>query len=102
MGKLFDINGIVVVTGAAGLLGKEHTRAILNNSGSVALIDTNMDELAKFKNILSKEGYNEVYIYSCDITKKNNVEKVLKDLLQKPKTILPLYVVCPACKFPQR
>ena len=90
MGKLFDINGIVVVTGAAGLLGKEHTRAILNNSGSVALIDTNMDELAKFKNILSKEGYNEVYIYSCDITKKNNVEKVLKDLLQKPKPIVGL------------
>ena len=88
MSTLFDINGIVVVTGAAGLLGKEHTRAILNHSGSVALIDTNIDELTKFKNILNNEGHNQVFIYSCDINKKENVEKVLKDLLQKQKPIV--------------
>ena len=37
MNKLFNIRGIVIVTGAAGLMGKEHARAILNYSGSVAI-----------------------------------------------------------------
>jgi NAD(P)-dependent dehydrogenase (short-subunit alcohol dehydrogenase family) len=90
MSTLFDINGIVVITGAAGLLGKEHARAILNHSGSVALIDTNIDALTKFKDTLSSEGYEEVYIYSCDITQKKNVEKVLESLLNKEKPIVGL------------
>ena len=49
MDKLFNINGIVVITGAAGLMGKEHAKAVLEYGGSVALIDINEGELNKFK-----------------------------------------------------
>jgi len=90
MNELFNIRGIVIVTGAAGLMGKEHARAILNYSGSVALLDTNIDELKNFKNILTSEGFDNAYIYSCDITKKDNVEEVLFDLLKKKEPIVGL------------
>ena len=83
MDSLFHIKGIVVITGAIGLMGKYHTRAVLENKGSVALIDIDMQKLEDFKSILKSEGYNEVYVYSCDITDKKNVEVVLDDLLKR-------------------
>jgi len=90
MDSLFHIKGIVVITGAIGLMGKHHTRAVLENKGSVALIDIDMQKLEDFKSILKSEGYNEVYIYSCDITDKKNVEVVLDDLLKKDMPIVGL------------
>ena len=90
MNTSFNINGIVVITGAVGLMGKEHTRAILEYGGSVALIDINKEELNNFKYLLNKEGYKDVYIYCCDITRKENIEEILKDLLKKQRPIVGL------------
>ena len=90
MNTSFNINGIIVITGAVGLMGKEHTRAILENGGSVALIDRNIEELNNFKYLLENEGYKDVYIYCCDITRKENIEEVLENLLKKQRPIVGL------------
>ena len=38
----FNLNGkLAVITGGAGLLGVQHTLAILENKGSVVIIDIN-------------------------------------------------------------
>lgn len=90
MHNLFNINGIVVITGAVGLMGKEHARAVLESNGSVALIDINKNELSIFKSLLENEGFEGIYTYCCDITKKKNVEDVLEDLLKKEGQIVGL------------
>ena len=90
MDSLFDIKGIVVITGAIGLMGKHHTRAVLEHNGSVALIDIDINKLEDFKSILKSEGYKGIHIYSCDITDKKNVEAVLEDLSNKHLPIVGL------------
>ena len=90
METLFDIKGTVVITGAAGLLGEQHARAVLNNGGSVALIDINQNNLQTLKENLEKEGFNKVDIFVCDITKKHDVENILEEIEKKDNQIVGL------------
>jgi NAD(P)-dependent dehydrogenase (short-subunit alcohol dehydrogenase family) len=90
MESLFKINGIVVITGAAGLLGQEHAKAILNHGGTVALIDINEKKLKDFKVKLSEQGFNNIHIFTCDITKKNDVRNILKKLEKEKEQIVGL------------
>lgn len=90
MSSLFKIKGIVIITGAAGLLGQQHARAVLEYGGSVALVDINQNSLEALKASFEKEGFKEVYIFVCDITKKPNVENILADLETKQKKIVGL------------
>ena len=44
--NLFNLKGkTVLVTGAAGLLAKQHINAVLNNEGDLVLIDLNIKHL---------------------------------------------------------
>ncbi len=52
MTSIFKINGLVVITGAAGLLGEQHAKAVLQHGGSVALIDINKQKLQALKDKL--------------------------------------------------
>ena len=79
MTNIFEIKGIVVITGAAGLMGKEHAKAVLQSGGSVALIDIGYTELQKLKDEF-RNGFTGIHIFECDITNKNDVEKVLESL----------------------
>jgi len=90
MESLFKIKGIIVITGAAGLLGQQHALAVLKHGGSVALIDINQESLEDFQANLQKEGFNNVYIFICDITKKQNVQKVLEELEKEEEQIVGL------------
>lgn len=90
METLFDIKGTVVITGAAGLLGEQHARAVLNNGGSVVLIDINQNNLQTLKENLEKEGFNKVDIFVCDITKKHDVENILEEIEKKDNQIVGL------------
>tara|TARA_B100000780_G_scaffold264088_1_gene218465 strand:+ start:14567 stop:15382 length:816 start_codon:yes stop_codon:yes gene_type:complete len=88
--SLFKIQGITVITGAAGLLGQQHARAVLEHGGSVALIDINQDSLENLKISLKKEGFDKVYIFVCDITKKSDVQNVLVELEKNEEKIVGL------------
>lgn len=83
MNNLFRINGITIITGAAGLLGEQHARAVLEHGGSVALIDINQNKLEILKEKLFEDGYENIHIFTCDITDKTMVDDVL---LQIEKT----------------
>jgi len=90
MTNIFEIKGIVVITGAAGLMGKEHAKAVLQSGGSVALIDINYTELQKLKDEFQGNGFTGIHIFECDITNKNDVEKVLESLKNMPTKIIGL------------
>ena len=90
MKSLFKIKGITVITGAGGLLGQQHARAILEHGGSVALIDINQDSLERLKANLKKEGFDNVYIFVCDITIKKDVQNILQDFEKKEEKITGL------------
>jgi NAD(P)-dependent dehydrogenase (short-subunit alcohol dehydrogenase family) len=73
---------VIVVTGAAGLLGIEHAKAVLSQGGSVALIDINFEKLSNFSESLSAMQREKLRIYDCDIT--NEVDLVaISRLIQK-------------------
>ncbi len=88
--SIFKINGSVVITGAAGLLGKQHAKAVIEHGGIPILLDINIEELKKFQNELSESGHNNLLVYECDITKKFEVEKVLLDAVSKNQKIVGL------------
>jgi NAD(P)-dependent dehydrogenase (short-subunit alcohol dehydrogenase family) len=69
----------VVVTGAAGLLGKEHCRAILLNGGNPILLDNDQNRLEKTITELKDEFGISVSGYDCDITD----ESVLLDVASR-------------------
>ena len=69
-------NKVVVITGAAGLLGKEHAMAILSEGGSVALLDVNLDALGQFEQSLTGDERKRIGSYQCDITDEAQVIEV--------------------------
>lgn len=62
-----------VVTGAIGLLGKQHTLAILSEGGNVALLDLNIRELNKFIRSLPQNLMKNALAVKCDITMEKEV-----------------------------
>ena len=74
-------NKNVLITGAAGLLGKEHASAILEVGGKVILTDVTKKKLEDTKKILSSQfNPNSILISKMDVTKKQSIQKVSKDL----------------------
>ena len=74
-------NKNVLITGAAGLLGKEHAFAILEVGGKVILTDVTKKKLEDTKKILSSQfNPNSILISKMDVTKKQSIQKVSKDL----------------------
>jgi NAD(P)-dependent dehydrogenase (short-subunit alcohol dehydrogenase family) len=81
----FQLDGkVCVVTGGAGLLGREFIRAIVENKGIAVIADKNKKISLQFKNDLSEE-LNSKHIDSIDIdiTSKKNVKKLIKYLHNK-------------------
>ena len=69
MKEIFDLEKkYIIVTGASGLLGREHCKAIAEYNGNPILKNTNKKTL----NILETELYSQYSIkaisYICDIT----------------------------------
>ena len=90
MTSIFKINGLVVITGAAGLLGEQHAKAVLQHGGSVALIDINKQKLQALKDKLIDYKNENINIFECDITDKNQVENVLKKINKGKNNIVGL------------
>jgi len=69
---------IVVVTGGAGLLGKEFIRAIIENNGKAIIADINKSLGKEVKKSLSKElSSKNVEFIKLDITSKKSIKKLI-------------------------
>ncbi len=81
-------NKIIVITGGAGLLGRQHAEAVLDAGGIAVLLDITADALGNAVNELGKK-YNEDRIVGmlADITSLENLEKVRDDILFKYQSI---------------
>ena len=81
-------NKIIIITGGAGLLGRQHAEAVLDAGGIAILLDITADALGNVVSELGKK-YNEDRIVGmlADITSLENLEKVRDDILSKYQSI---------------
>ncbi len=85
----FDLSGKwVVVTGAAGLLGKQHSTALLEVNANLVLLDIDKDKIIELAHELNQLGFSgKILNYGIDITNESKVLAVNKDLSAKKISI---------------
>jgi len=75
---------VIVITGGAGLIGKEFVKAILENRGIAIIADINEELGLKVKENLSNELSNEnIDFVKLDITSKNSLNRCIDFLDEK-------------------
>ena len=80
--KLFQLEGkVIVITGAAGLLGKMHAEAIAAYGGTPILLDITSSEAQKKANELNKRFNVDAIGMSVDITNEKEIEKNVKEIV---------------------
>jgi NAD(P)-dependent dehydrogenase (short-subunit alcohol dehydrogenase family) len=88
MSKIFEQfkikDNVCVITGAAGLIGRRHTEAVLEGDGIPVLLDISESVLGKMKNEY-QERYpdKKIEIFEADITNKECLNNVKDKLLSK-------------------
>ena len=93
-------NNYGLVTGAAGLLGVEHCKSILEAGKGLIMIDINKAKLSKTFNFLKKNYHGSKIIKSLtDITSEKEIIKLAKKL--KKKKIFLITLINNACIDPK-
>lgn len=76
-------NKIVVITGAAGLLGRQHAMAVLEEGGTVALLDISIDALSSAFSEEVEQYPGKIGLYACDITDESRVIEIAQEISAK-------------------
>jgi NAD(P)-dependent dehydrogenase (short-subunit alcohol dehydrogenase family) len=77
-------NKVIVVTGGAGLIGKEFIKSIIQNSGIAIIADIDENIGLKVKDILSKELKSQnIDFIKLDITSKESINSCIEYLDKK-------------------
>ncbi|MFA6196771.1 MAG: oxidoreductase [Sulfurimonas sp.] len=77
-------NKVVVVTGGAGLIGKEFVKTIVEQNGIAIIVDINKTLGEETRKTLSQElGTNNIDFIELDITSKNSLQYCIKYLDEK-------------------
>lgn len=85
----FDFSGkVIVITGAAGILGSEFCNAFASLGGLVICLDSDLEKLCALVSILqNKFGKTSADFFSCDVADKKNVEAVIAEVILRHKKI---------------
>jgi len=82
--KLFDISGRnFVISGSAGMLGKEFSTTMCKAGANVILLDINQKENKKIEKELVKRYNGKTKSYPIDITNKKQIKKLAKNILKE-------------------
>ena len=78
----FDLrNKFALITGGAGLLGKEHALALLEINANIILTDINNKKINLIrKNLIKFYPSKKIFSYRMDVTKPNSIKNVLNNL----------------------
>ena len=73
---------VSLITGAAGLLGIEHARALLELNSTVVLTDINYEALVNKKDALASSGFNpgEIFCLKMDVTSTESIHSAFTQL----------------------
>ena len=81
-------NKVVVITGGAGLIGKEFVKAVVENQGIAIIADINEELGLKVKEDLSKElNTASIDFVKLDITSKSSLNECIQYLEKKYQRI---------------
>lgn len=87
LSKLFGLDGkVAAVIGAAGFLCSEMASALAKAGVKVAAIDKDTENLKKVVDAISSDG-GEITAFNLDVTKKEEHEKVLMEILSRYGTV---------------
>lgn len=77
-------NKNILITGAAGLLGYEHSVSLLETGARVFITDINYAKLKKIKSQLIRKNYQyQIDCFEMDVSKESSILKVLKKIKKK-------------------
>lgn len=81
--KKFRLDGkTALITGAAGLLGVQHSRALLEAGGTVVLTDIGRAELDSAKSELCESFKDEnIILKTMDVTNSDDIQSVYEEML---------------------
>ena len=86
--NLFSLKGkIFIITGAIGLMGKQHAHAIALFGVTPILIDIDKKALKEFAKVINDKYKVDTTGYLVDITSESNVQKNCNSILKKYKKI---------------
>jgi NAD(P)-dependent dehydrogenase (short-subunit alcohol dehydrogenase family) len=84
LGNLFDLTGrVAVITGGAGLLGRQHGRAIAAAGGIPVLVDVQQQQAAEIAAALSHEYGVPAIGCATDITRQPEIEALRDEVLTR-------------------
>ena len=89
----FDLKGkYCLITGAAGLLGHEHARAILEANGKVIITDLDKKKLlGTYKKLKKLFKNKELLSFQMDVSNTNSIQDVL-EILKKKKIRIKILI----------
>ena len=82
--KLFRLDGkVIVITGAAGLLGRKHAEVVAAYGGDPVLLDLSEEAVRSLANDLNREFGVNASGYQVDITDEARIEENVQQLLER-------------------
>ena len=82
--KVFDFsNRVIVITGAAGLLGSEYADGFCQAGGNVVLADKNFEKCKKLAAKLEKKYGVKPLPIKLDVTNPNSIKKMIAHITKK-------------------
>ena len=87
--KKFDLTDkLALITGAAGLIGKEHAAALLESGATVVLTDIDATGLASTKkNLLDFADSNRILTQVMDVTKTASIQNTAERLATEERQV---------------